>query len=308
MTFFATFNQILILFLTMMIGYGAKKLKYTDNTLNKGLSNLILHITLPAMIIKSMQFEFSKELFFTSMKVIILSLLVYAIVIGISFYLPKVLKVEGKKRDVFQFMLIFSNVGYMGYPIVDAIYGEIGVFYTALYNIPFNFIMLTFGVYVLRRSSGGVRGKVDYKKVLLNPGILAVGLGFSFFLLSIKLPLPIYQTLDTLGSTTTPLAMLVIGSFLADMSLREVFKEEKILWIALARLVILPAIVMGILWVMGVRGLMLGIPVVITAMPAAANAAVFATLYDSDHYLASKGIFLTTALSLVTIPLLTFII
>ncbi|AOY78274.1 hypothetical protein BJL90_06835 [Clostridium formicaceticum] len=292
----------------MMIGYGAKKLNYMDNALNKGLSNLVMHVTLPAMIIKSMQFEFSKELFFTSIKVILLSLVVYAIVIGISFCFPRMMRIGGKKRDVFQFILIFSNVGYMGYPIVDAIYGEIGVFYTALYNIPFNFIMLTLGVYVLRRSSEGIKEKVDYKKVLLNPGILAVAVGFSFFLLSIKLPLPVYETLDILGSTTTPLAMLVIGSFLADMSLGDVFKEEKILWLAMARLVVLPGMVMGILYFVGVRGLMLGVPVVITAMPAAANTAVLATLYESDHYLASKGIFLTTALSLITIPLLTFII
>lgn len=292
----------------MLIGYGAKKLKYISNTLNEGLSNLVMKVTLPAMIIKSMQFEFSRDLLFDSMQMILVSIFVYAIAIGTSYGFPKLLGVEGKKRDIFQFILIFSNVGYMGYPIVNAIYGELGVFYTALYNIPFNFFLLTFGVHVMSRSNDKEKTKIQYRKVLLSPGIIAVVTGFTLFLLSIELPPTIFQTLDSLGNTTTPLSMLIIGSLLADIPIKKVFREEKLFSLAIARLILLPAIIMAILYTFGFRGLALGIPVVITAMPAAANTAVFATLYNSDHYLASKSVFITTLLSLITIPLLTFIL
>lgn len=308
MVFYATINQVLVLFFTMMIGFGAKKLKYVDNQLNKGLSNLVLQVALPAMIIKSMQFPFSHDLLLDSLKVIGISLLVYSIAIGFSFIYPKIIKVEGTKKDVYQFVLIFSNVAFIGYPIINAIYGDIGVFYTALYNIPFNFILLTVGVYVICRSSSVEREKADFKKILLHPGIIAVFLGFGFFLLSIQLPSAIYETLDIVGSTTTPLSMLIIGSFLADIPFKEVLQEEKILLLAFARLLILPIIAWGVLYIIGLRGLLLGIPVVLTGMPAAANTAVFATLYDSDQYLASKSVFITTLLSLITIPLLTLIV
>ncbi|MCC5909580.1 MAG: AEC family transporter [Clostridiaceae bacterium] len=308
MTFFNTFNAILTLFLMMIMGYGAKKLKFIDNTLNKGLSNLVLKVTLPALIIRSMQFEYSRELMIDSIKMILISFLIYAITIGISYLIPKLLKVEGEKKDVFQFILIFSNVGYMGYPVVSAIYGDTGVFYTALYNLPFNFILLSLGVYVFCRNDDGGSAKINFMEILLNPGIIAVILGFAFFLLSIELPPPILVALESVGDATTPLSMIVIGSLLADMSIKDVMNEEKILWLSFARLIVIPMIVMGVLWVMGLRGLLLGVPVVISAMPAAANTAVFATLYNSDYYLASKGIFITTLLSLITIPLLTLFI
>lgn len=308
MVIYATIYQILILFLTMVIGYAAKKRGYMDPQLNKGLSNLILQVALPALIIKSMQFPFSKDLFMDSVKIVGISLMIYSIAIVFSYLYTKLIKVEGTKKDIYQFVLIFSNVAFIGYPIIDAIYGDLGVFYTALYNIPFNFLLFTIGVYIMCRNTSAEREKMDYKKILLQPGILAVLLGFTLFLFSLQLPEIIYETLDIIGSTTTPLSMLMIGGFLADIPVKEVLREEKIMLLALARLFILPILAWGILYTVGLRGVLLGVPVVITGMPAAANAAVFATLYDSDHYLASKSVFITTLLSLISIPLLTLIV
>lgn len=308
MGFIASLNQTLVLFLLILVGYIARRLDVFDDILNKGISNLVLYITLPALIIKSMQFEFSKDLLIKSGQILLISVLFYAVAIILSYIIVRLLKTSGIQKDVFQFMLIFSNVGYMGHPVVYAIYGELGVFYAAIMNITFNLLLWTVGIYVITRNSGKTHGSINYKEVLRNPGIIAVFIGFAFFLFSIKLPRFIFDTLDMLGNATTPLSMMVIGAILGDIAIREIFNDYKILWISIARLIVIPGVIMSILMIMKFNGLLLGVPVIIAAMPAAANTAVFATLYDSDYYLASKGVFVTTFLSIITIPLFTLIL
>ena len=308
MTFMTVFNQIAILSLMIIAGYIVMKFGILNDQLNKGLSSLVLKVTLPAMIIKSMQFEFSREVLLTSFKMIVLSLFVHGIAILISYVVPKLLKEQTTKGDVIQFMLVFSNVGYMGYPVIYAIYGDMGVFYAALFNIPFNVLIWTLGVTIMTRNSQRGSGKLDYRKVLMNPGIIAVALGFSLFLLSIKIPYVIYETLHGIGEMTVPLSMLVVGAMLGEMPLREVFNEGKLIVVSVVRLVVIPLITLMVLSLMGFEGMLLGVPVVITGMPAAANTAVFSTLYDAAPHFASKGVFITTLLSMITIPLLSLLL
>ncbi|KAB3539684.1 AEC family transporter [Alkaliphilus pronyensis] len=302
------FNEISVLFLLILSGYIARKMNLLNNEINKGISILILQFTLPALIIKSMQFSFSKELMMGSINMIIISAIVHGLAIAVAFLTPRLLKVEGERKKIFQFVLVFSNVGYMGYPVLQVIYGELGVFYGALFNIPFNFLLWTLGVFIMTHGKDGNVSSLSFKKLILNPGILSVFIGFSLFLLSIKLPYGLYKTLDLLGNTTTPLSMLVIGSMLAEITFKEIFIEEKLLRISIVRLVIIPFITFALLKAFGVSGLMLGIPVVISGMPAAANTAVFATMYDVDPHLASKAVFNTTILSMISIPLLTLLL
>ncbi|WP_026479010.1 AEC family transporter [Alkaliphilus transvaalensis] len=308
MTFITVFNQIAILSLMIIIGYGIKKFDVLNDQLNKGISGLVLKVTLPAMIIKSMQFEFSREVLMTSFKMILLSLLVHGLAIGISYIVYKYYKKDGPEGDVIQFILVFSNVGYMGYPVIYAIYGDMGVFYAALFNIPFNVLLWTIGVSIMTRNSRREKEDVNYLKLIFNPGIIAVVLGFGMFLLSIKIPYVIYETLHSVGEMTVPLSMLVIGAMLGEMPLKEVFNEKRLISVSIIRLLAIPLIAMLILWGMGFRGILLGVPVVIAGMPAAANTAVFATIYDTAPHFASKAVFVTTLLSMITIPLLSLLL
>lgn len=297
------FNQILVLFFLMAAGYAAHKMKLLNPAFNKGISRLVMQITLPALIISSMQFPFSGELLNTSLQIMVISLFCYALVIGISYPYVKLVKVDNKKRDVLQFLIIFSNVAFMGFPIVTVLYGELGVFYTALFNIPFNVLLVTLGVAVMSRSTEKASGKGDLRHIFKSPGVIAVVLGFAFFLFSIELPSPLMQSLEMIGHTTTPLSMMIIGSMLAETPFRSIFGEKQLYLVTLVRLILIPLLVYIPLRLLGMEGIMLGIPVVIFAMPAAANTGVFANLYDSDHAFASKAVFITTLCSLITIPL-----
>jgi hypothetical protein len=293
------------------MGYFSKRFKVVSNDMNQDMSNLILYITLPAMMVASLSsYEFSKEMLIKSGKLMIISWGVYGVSIGLSYVFSKLLRVEGTTKDIIQFMMVFSNVGFMGYPVVNAVFGEIGVFYTALYNLPFNILLWTFGVVVLSRP---LRKKVNIDerhptsvgwKTLLNPGIVAVFIGFAMFLTSTQLPLPIFKALDLMGSTTTPLSMFFVGSILADMEAKKIFTNIKVFWASVIRLVVLPLMILWILKLMNLDEIMTGIPVVITAMPVAANCAIFATKYGNDYQLASQGVFISTMFSMLTIPLI----
>lgn len=308
MGFMTVFNQIAILFLMIIVGYIARKMDLLNEVLNKGLSVLVLQVTLPALIIKSMQYSFSSEVLLTSFKMILLSIGVHTVAFIISCFVPRLLRMSGSEKDVIQFLLIFSNVGYMGYPVIHSIYGDMGVFYAALFNIPFNLLLWTLGIGIITRHSDRKKGKIPLGKVLLNPGVISVGIGFFLFVSSIKLPPILFQTLHSFGEMTIPLSMLVIGAMLAELPFKEMFNEKRLLTVSFFRLVFIPFIVFGILWLSGLRGILLGVPVVIAGMPAAANTAVFGAMFDAAPHLAAKGVFITTLLSMLTIPLLSLIL
>ena len=161
----------------------------------------------------------------------------------------------------------------------------------------------------MRRSKKDVVMNVkDRLKNIFNPGLVAVFIGFFMFLTSFELPETLFKTLDMIGGTTTPLSMMFIGFLLAELEFKDLFNEVKDYVVILVRLLLLPTLVGGFLWKIGMTGYVLGIPVLITAMPAAANTAVFAELYDNDSVLASKLIFISTLLSVVTIPLFMIIL
>ncbi len=304
MTLITLFNQITILFALILSGYIARRSRILDSSLNRGISRLVLQITLPALIIKSMQFSFSQEVMLGSIKIILLSVLAHSIAIAIAYFSTNALGYKGAAEKVFRFILIFSNVGYMGYPIIKVIYGDLGVFYTALFNIVFNALLWTLGVALMSSEGKKSFEAANFKKILTNPGILAVIIGFSLFALSIRLPFVIYETLNLLGETTVPLSMIIIGSMLAEVPIKEIFSDRRLFIISIIRLLVIPIVVWLGLLSMGLRDILLGIPVLVMAMPAAANTAIFAAIYDTEPHLASKGVFITTLLSIITIPLI----
>ena len=301
--FISLINQILVLFLMMAAGYAAKKTKVLDQETIRGISMLILNVSLPALIVSSMQFPFSREMMNTSLQIALISVLTYIGLIAFSYAYIKVIKMDTAKLDVTQFSLVFANVSFMGFPIISVLYGEQGVFYAALFNIPFQVLLVTLGVVFMTRHSDTGSGKMNLRKALVSPGMVAIVVGFGFFVLPLTIPAPLLQSMQMMGSTTTPLSMLLIGGMLADVTFSSVFGDKDLYVLTFVRLFLLPALVFAPLKLLGVEGMLLVIPVIIIGMPVATLTGAFARLYNADYYFASKTIFLTTLCSLITIPL-----
>lgn len=303
-------NKIISLFLLIMIGYIAMKVKFVSSGIKGHISNLVLNITLPLYIFTAMQFEFSASVLKETGVLVFISFMFYAGVTLLSYIYAGVFKLKGSKKDVFQYVIIFSNVGYMGYPIMYELAGEKGMFYAAIYNLSFNILTWTLGVFIMSRhkNSSEKQSLKQKLKHVINPSLVAVVLGFTCFILSIKIPELLMTTFKSVGQTTTPLSMMFIGMILAEIKLSEIVNDISVLIVSVVRLLIIPILVYLILRTLGVSGLVLTIPVVLSAMPAAANTAVVASKYENDYKLASKLIFVTTLLSIVTIPIVLKII
>ncbi len=301
-------SQIIVLFSLILVGYVVKRLKIVSDEFQAGIAPLILNVTLPAFILSSMNFEFSVETLKSSGWLVAISFAMYGVAFVFSKLYSKVVKNSPRQRAVFEYAIMFSNSGYMGYPVVAQLFGEQGVFYAAIYNLSFSVLVWTYGVALL---SGQKNVNIPLKKRLLafiNPGLVAVTLGFILFLFNLSLPPIVYNLLDMIGATTTPLSMMFIGFILTEIKPAEIFKNYQLLVVSIMRLIILPATTYLILFLFGFSGLTLYIPVVIVGMPVAVNVAIFASRYQADYQLGSLLIFTSTLLSVITVPIMMLLI
>lgn len=296
-------EQIFMLFILIGLGVVLQRSKLVSAEFSKGLSTFVLYVSLPALIIKSMNYEFDPELMKNSIYLLVSGILFYPLAYIVAKLVGKLLNVGEDKLGVYEFLMIFGNVGFMGYPVMRVLYGEIGIFYAAMFNFSFNLYIWTLGVYLIKKGSGeGVSARL-----LINPGTLAVSLGFAFFGFSIQLPRVLQLVLESVGGTTTPLSMIVIGMILGTSSGFKWIKNWRLIVSSVIRLLIIPLLVLGIVWFVPMPSMLKGFILILTGMPSAALAAIFSHKYGADHELASRGILLTTFLSLWTIPFLIYI-
>jgi len=295
-------NQVIVLFLILLVGFYCRKKNIINEAVKKGLSELLLKITLPFMIISSFNLKYSRDMLINGGKI-----LLYSIIIHFSFiFISKIFyfKYEEKSKNVLRFSTIFSNVGFMGYPILESIFGKIGVFYGAIFNVGFNLFLWTAGVMIFTKE----KKFSNIRKVVINPALIAVIVGILVFISPIKPPYAVYKTLEAVGSMTTPLSMIIIGAMLAEANYKETFSGFNVYYCSLIRLLVMPICAYIILRLIGAEGQLLKISVVIEAMPVAVLSGIIAEQYKGDSILASRCIFMSTLLSMFTIPLITFFI
>lgn len=300
-------NQVSVITILLIVGFVLERIKLIDDKLNKGISELVLMVTLPSLIITSMSsYDYSEEMLKNAKLIFIYGICAYVFFILVAELLSRVFKAKEPQRGIYKYMTIFANVGFMGYPIIQVVYGEIGVFYTAIFNIIFNVLVWTLGVRLVD-SKNKTKQKFSFKS-LINPGTIAIAIGFTMFLTNTKLPGPMFEAFKKIGSVTTPMSMMMVGGMLGESNLRSVFGNSKIYVVALTRLLIIPTCIWFGLSMFEMPDLIRGIITVISAMPTAANCAIFARRYDSDYTLASQAVFVTTLLSIFTIPVIIYMI
>ena len=307
-------GKVLILFLLLLAGFIARRLKIFDNTTTRGINNIILKVTLPALTIVSMQMNYNTSLLVESVQLLFISICVYATSFFIALVIPFILKPHNGEKGVFQFVIIFSNVAFMGFPVVKSVFGESALFYAAIYNLPFNFLTFTLGIILLmqdrlfsRTSEVGSTYKISLKQVL-NPGVISVIMGFALFTMNIHLPQVIKEPMELLGNVTIPMSMFVIGAILAQNSLTKAFTNWRLYILSGLRLLVLPCILWLILRNFIDNKMFLGVIVLICGMPAAASTPILAQAYGGNYETAAQSVFLSTMLSIFTIPLLALLL
>lgn len=294
-------EQVAILYIIVAVGAITDKIGVFPEKVGKACTDLLFYIVTPAKIIESFfTLEYSRETALGLFKALCCGALLHIVSISIGILVFK--RTSKDKAAIFKFAAAFGNCGYMGLPLANAVVGSEGVFYCSAVVIMFQVFNFTYGVYAMTSDKGDF--KFDPKKIILNPGVISVIIGMPIFMLSLKLPNIISTPVIQIANLNTPLAMLVFGTFIANANFKTVFKEKGIYLTALAKLILVPVIVISVLRLVGIRGPLLTTLAITASAPPANNTVMFSAKYGRDTGLASQTVASTSLISVFTMPVL----
>lgn len=294
------FVFLFIIIIGLLIGYK----KYVSKEFKDDLTFLLLKVTLPAMIFNAIARPFNGDMMKSGLYTFILALIGFTICFVVGYIFMKVFKVKEERQGIWLMGTTFSNVGFMGFPVIHAMYGENGLFLTSFVNIAFNISFYSIGVFIL--TKGQEQKSIDWKDMFVNNIMFAVLLGLFIYFTQISIPDFARRLVTMVGNMTTPLSMLIIGLTLSEYPLKEIFNQRLQYALSFVRLLAAPLVI--ILFFKGlpieVNELMVNVLVILNAMPIAANTTLLAHEYGGDYEFAAKSTTLSTVLSLLTLPLI----
>ncbi len=286
-------KQICIMFLLIAVGMFLVKKGYLSEQGGKDLGAILLRVVIPCVILKSYITEYTAERAIDLAVSAAMALLALLVAMVISFL------VFGTKRSIENFGASFCNVGFIGIPLVQAVLGEGAVFYLASFIALLNILQWTYGVFILT----GDKETVRIKTIAANPVVLAFFGGLLLFFLRIPVPQVIVSTLSSIGSMNTPLAMIILGTYLAKMNFREMFAAKSAYVCTILRLILIPAATLLVLSLIpGVKTEIRQVILIACGTPVGSNIAIFAKQYEKDYRLSVVTVCLSTICCIVTVP------
>lgn len=285
------------IFCLLLAGYVMTRVGVLTLDARKPLSALLINFVLPCNILFSFMIDFNMQILMDCLSVLIVSVCIQVFaVVASKFIYPHS---TPKQSAVLRYGTVVSNAGFMGNPVAYGLFGAQGLLYASFYQIPLRIFMWSAGVACFT----GTKGDHVVRKVLTHPCIIAILLGIPLMVFQIPLPSGLEKAVTYSSNCTTALSMLTIGNILAGVNLKTAF-SAKALWYCLVRLLLIPALVYGGCLLFHVEPMVRSVSIVLSGMPAAATTAILAANYDCDDEFAAKLVFMSTILSLFTIPLL----
>ena len=309
-------EKVITLFLILFAGVIARKAGIIDWGATKKLSAFLLNVTQPLLIITSFQIDFNAEKLKNGLAIVVLSVIIHIFMAAAAFFIYKPIKNTGQK-NIYEMATIFCNCAFLGYPVLKVIFGdELGVFYGTFYCIFFNVFIWTYGVYLMsgknktdkadKTDNGGGKIKFPMSKIFLNMGIISSVIGIIIFISGIKLPTVLYDSSKMIGDMTFPLSMIIIGSLISDIKLKDMFLFARNYYYIFIKLLFMPLFVAAVCYLLKLPALLIYMGALMTAMPSGANVGIFAETYGADSKLAAITVGLSTLLSIGSIPLIMF--
>ena len=291
---------MLKLFLLLVLGFVLFKCHIFDEYTNKKISALIVNVASPMLIISSIAgVEGSnKSIVFLMIGAGILMYIGFIIlgkIINRIFPFPK------KDWPVYECMVVFANTGFMGYPVLLDVFGQEAVFYASLIHMAFNFFVYTYAIMCLTKGDDS-EFKLNFKQ-LLTPGIILIFVGIFIYLFDIQLPSVLMDTINSVGSLTAPLSMMMIGSSLAVYPIKDSFTDWRSYVFAFVRLMIVPFVTMLICRLIHIDPYYANITIITNAMPVGSMVLMLATQYNANVKIVTRNIVVSTLLSVITIPI-----
>ncbi len=291
-----TLYKTLVMVILALTGIFCYRTGIVDEEVNKKLSELVLTLFTPVLLFTSFQKEFSDELLSGLAVSVVLSLVSFAVIWMICKCV--VYRQNQDYAAVEHIALMYSNCGFIGIPMAQGIWGTDGVFYMTAYVAAANFLLWSHGIIVM----SGKRDINSLKNVFTSPTILSIVLGIICFLMKIRMPSIIKEPMDMIANMNTPMAMMVAGINIAQADLRHTFKKRRIYWLSFVKLLVLPAALIGLFYLVPVEKDIKTVMVLATACPAGVTGSLFALRYGKDAVYASELFAMSTIISIVTVP------
>ncbi len=301
---FIVFNQMLVLFILMLTGYLCFKKQYITQTSMQSLASLVVNVFNPLLIVSGVLEKPKDSANHDLLIIFSIACAMYFFLIIITPLMNKILRVPDPQKGLYSLITVFSNVGFIGLPLVVSIYGKQAILYVAVFILMFNILFYTYGVFIIGKAKGYQQVSLfENLKRLINPGVLACLVAILLFIFKPPLPSFIKGSISVLGSTAIPLSMMLVGVALGQKQFKTLFTDLRLYVFALVRLVIIPIIFVAILVKFSVSPLILGVSMMMIAVPVGNMPTLLATEYGIDATVCSDGLIITTILSIFTIPL-----
>ena len=300
MDIMVVFQTMLKLFLLLVLGFVLFKCHIFDEYTNKKISALIVNVASPMLIISSIAGVEGND------KSIVFLMIGTGILMYIGFIIlgkiiNRIFPFPKKDWPVYECMVVFANTGFMGYPVLLDVFGQEAVFYASLIHMAFNFFVYTYAIMCLTKSDDS-EFKLNFKQ-LLTPGIVLIFIGILIYLFDIQLPSVLMDTVNSVGSLTAPLSMMMIGSSLAVYPIKDSFTDWRSYVFAFVRLIIVPFVTMIICRLLHINPYYANITIITNAMPVGSMVLMLATQYNANVKIVTRNIVVSTLLSVITIPI-----
>ncbi|SNS36469.1 hypothetical protein SAMN05446037_1008161 [Anaerovirgula multivorans] len=299
-------ESVLSLFIMILVGVYASKKKIITTKMNKGLTNILIQIALPFMILSSFIYTYDNTIRSNVVKTFYYSIITYIVIIIVSYLL--LLPIKRDKKTILHFANVFMNTGYVGFPILNSIYGAEGIVYGSIFNMFFVILLWTYGLVLFKGSFDKKELKKELKKILLNPSIIAVCIGAIIMIFNIQLSGGLLSSIEAIGNITGPLSMIIIGVILSNVKIKKYLIDWTIYYGVTTKLIIIPAIIYLISLSVGEPSKAINTVIIMSAMPASAMTSILAESFDKEKEYAAVIVSVTTLLSLVTVTVLLKII
>lgn len=301
-------GQMIILFLLMLVGLVCRKTGLITNAGSKIISGVVVNVANPALILSA---SINKENTIQGRELLMtagLAIGVYVFLVAMALIVPKVFRVSKGDKGSYKVMTVFANIGFMGFPVISAVYGGEALLYASFFLIPFNVLIYTWGIAAITADSGAKAPEGPVWKKILNVGVVSCILTIIIYVTRIPVPVAIEETIGHLANLTAPLSMMVIGASLADMDFKSLFTDVRLIIFSLIKLIVIPVIGVSVIKLFGVSNTLAGVCMVMLSTPVASMTAMLAQQYDANYEVTSKGVALTTILAVVTMPLVGMIL
>lgn len=293
-------------FILMSVGYLLYRIKIMDSDFNKKLTNFVLKVSMPCMVLSSVFSSSEDRDLGKVLLVFLVAIIMYALLPVIGMIIAKIIGCKVENRGIYVFMTIFTNTGFMGFPVIESIIGSEALFYAAIFNLIFNVMLFTVGVKAINYPEKSGQ-KTDIVKILLHPGVMSAIIAIVIYFTNIELPPVVTGSISEIGNLTPTLAMLLMGASLAKVPLKNVFNEARIYAFILVKQIALPLLSWVVIKNFISDPIIQLVTITMISLPIANSVVMFTIEYDKNEELAAKNVFLSTVASIVLLPLVLYL-